>query len=285
MAGELVIVGTGIGLVGNMTIQTKSIIATSEKVLYVVADEATGAFLESLNPTAESIFKFYDETVDRLDTYHLMTNYIMDFVRAGKRTCAAFYGHPGIFVFPAHEAMLTAKAEGFPAEMKAAVSAEDCLFSDLGIDPGRVGCQSFEVTDFLIHERKFDTDSLLVLWQIGVIGQVGFKKHFHIENNIRILTKELASIYPLDHKVIVYEASVYPVCPPKIVVATIATIDYRELSPISTLVIPPIANRKPNMDMVRRLGIPEAYINKRTDVRSRYSALVPGIMNKQLDDV
>src|SRR5438132_1630145 len=92
MAGELIIVGTGIGLAENMTLQTKSILEGAEKVLYVVADEVSGHFLESLNSTAESIYRFYDESVDRVDTYYRMANYIMDFVRRGKRTCAAFYG-------------------------------------------------------------------------------------------------------------------------------------------------------------------------------------------------
>lgn len=279
MAGELIIVGTGIGLAANMTVQTQSIIETADKVLYVVADEVTGSFLESLNATAESIYKFYDETVDRLDTYYRMANYIMDFVRLGKRTCAAFYGHPGIFVFPAHEALLIARAEGFPAEMKAAVSAEDCLFADLGIDPGRVGCQSFEVTDFLVYGRKFDPNSLLVLWQVGVIGQVGFRKRFPIEKNISILIEQLAITYPRVHKVIVYEASVYPVCSPKIIATDLASLDYRELSPISTLVIPPIANSRPNIDVVRRLGIPESYIKKRADNPSRYNPLVPSVLS------
>jgi uncharacterized protein YabN with tetrapyrrole methylase and pyrophosphatase domain len=278
MSGELIIVGTGIGLAGNMTVETTSIIENSDKVLYVVADEATGSLLESMNSTAESIYRFYDESVDRLDTYYMMADYIMGFVRMGKRTCAAFYGHPGIFVFPAHEAYLMAKSEGYPCEMKAAVSAEDCLFADLGVDPGRVGCQSFEVTDFLVYERKFDPNSLLILWQVGVIGQVGFRKNFQIENNIKILIEQLALKYPLDHKVIIYEASVYPVCPPKIISIDLGSLDYRDLSPISTLAIPPLENTKPNIDMVRRLGISESYVNKRADNPSRYNPLVPSVL-------
>jgi hypothetical protein len=266
-------------LAGNITVQTQSIIATADKVLYVVADEVTGSFLESLNSTAESIYRCYDETVDRLDTYYRMANYIMEFVRRGKRTCAAFYGHPGICVFPAHEALLIARSEGFPAEMKAAVSAEDCLFADLGIDPGRVGCQSFAVTDFLVYGRKFDPNSVLVLWQVGVIGQVGFRKRFPIEKNISILIEQLALTYPRAHKVIIYEASVYPVCLPKIMSTDLESLDYRELSPISTLVIPPITNSEPNIDVVRRLGIPESYIKKRADNPARYNPLVPGVLS------
>ena len=49
--------------------------------------------------------------------------------------------------------------EGFNAQMLAGISAEDCLFADLGLDPGKNGCQSFEATDFLIRRRQFEPTS------------------------------------------------------------------------------------------------------------------------------
>jgi len=32
------------------------------------------------------------------------------------------------------------------------ISAEDCLFADIGVDPGIYGCQSFEATDLFVNE-------------------------------------------------------------------------------------------------------------------------------------
>jgi hypothetical protein len=274
--GELTVVGTGIGLAGNMTAATESAIVHAEKLVYVVADVATAAYLEELNSTAESIYPLYDESLDRIDTYYLMTEHILGYVRAGLRTCAAFYGHPGIFVFPAHEAVLRARAEGYRAEMKAAVSAEDCLFADLGIDPGRVGCQSFEATDFLVYGRIFDPHSLLVLWQVGVIGQIGFRKRFPIGTNIEVLKEALRRNYPADHPVIVYEASVLPVCDPVIRPFRLDALDPDALSPISTLVVPPIqVRRAPDIDMVRRLDIPDRYLRKREQDPSLYDPARP----------
>ena len=37
--------------------------------------------------------------------------------------------------------------------MLPAISAEDCLFADVGIDPAMTGCQSYEATDFMINGR------------------------------------------------------------------------------------------------------------------------------------
>ena len=54
--------------------------------------------------------------------------------------------------------------------MIAGISAEDCLFADLGFDPASTGCLTFEATDFLIHNRRVDPTCLVILWQIGVVG-------------------------------------------------------------------------------------------------------------------
>ena len=43
-------------------------------------------------------------------------------IRAGFRVCAVFYGHPGVFVYPSHEAIRRARAEGFAARMLPALT-------------------------------------------------------------------------------------------------------------------------------------------------------------------
>ena len=91
-------------------------------------------------------------------------------VRAGKRVCGAFYGHPGVFAGVPHEAIEQARREGYDAHMEPGVSAEDCLYADLGIDPGRYGCQHFEASQLMLYRRRIDPSAYLVLWQVGVAG-------------------------------------------------------------------------------------------------------------------
>ncbi len=45
-------------------------------------------------------------------------------------------------------------------------------FADLGFNPGDFGVQTFEATDFLRARRRFDPTSGLILWQVGVLGEV-----------------------------------------------------------------------------------------------------------------
>lgn len=168
-AASLTVVGTGIRL-SQMSMESRVAIESAGKVLYNVADAVTELGIKKLNPTAESLQPFYGPQKHRLLSYLEMVERILSFVREGLEVCAAFYGHPGVFVYPSHEAVRRAREEGFTARMLPAVSSEDCLFADLGVDPAESGCQSFEATDFLIRRRKFDPHSPLILWQIGCIG-------------------------------------------------------------------------------------------------------------------
>ena len=91
-------------------------------------------------------------------------------VRAGSRVVGVFYGHPAVFVTPSHRAIAIAKEEGYSAKILPGISAEDCLYADLSIDPAVPGCQMFEATDYLVREKAADISSHLILWQIGAIG-------------------------------------------------------------------------------------------------------------------
>src|SRR3954468_3282207 len=161
-AGRLFVVGTGI-TAGQMTIEAQNACANADLLLCLVADPLTTHYLHSLNSNVESLQSSYRDGEPPFEAYTDMVRRILEPVRAGLTVCAAFYGHPGVFAFPSHESVRVARAEGYFARMLAGVSAEDCLFADLGLDPSMSGCQSFEATDFLIHHRQFDPTSSLVI--------------------------------------------------------------------------------------------------------------------------
>jgi uncharacterized protein YabN with tetrapyrrole methylase and pyrophosphatase domain len=273
MRGTLTVVGTGISL-GQVTPQVAGVIEHAEKVLFLVADPVTASWVKECNCTAEDLFLFYDKQKDRLTTYLEMTDRILHFVRQDLVVCAVFYGHPGVFVFPSHEAVLRARAEGYNATMLPGISAEDCLFADLGIDPGRAGCQSFEATDFLIHRRRYDPSIGLILWQIGVLGRTGYEG-VTSDENIQILAEILGHEYGLDHEVAIYEAAQYPVCDPVIDWTKLCNLARTARTPISTLYVPPKSRSTPDLDMLRRLGISLEYVRKREESTIHYDPVRP----------
>jgi hypothetical protein len=238
--GSLVVVGTGIRTVGHLTMESVAWIKQADKVLYVVGDPIAEAMLKELNPAgAESLAVLYGEGKPRIDTYNQMIERTLDCVRAGMIVCMACYGHPGVFVYPSHESIRRARAEGYSARMLPGISAEDCLFADLGVDPGIMGCQSYEATDFLVNGRKIDPTSSVVLWQIGVVGDATFKRGGYDLSAMPLLIERLLSIYPASHPMYLYEAAVFHGCEPIIRPITAAELAYGPLSAGYTLYIPP----------------------------------------------
>ncbi|MEO8276970.1 MAG: SAM-dependent methyltransferase [Thermoanaerobaculia bacterium] len=254
--GSLTIVGTGMLIAGQVTQEALHAIEEAGKLFYLVTDIVTSRWLESLNPTAESLYDCYGDGKPREESYREMVERLLAALRAGNDVVAAFYGHPGIFVAPSHEAIAIARSEGFRAEMQPGISAEDCLFADLSIDPGERGCQSFEATDFLLRRRIFDPTSTLILWQIGGIGVFDFHRTaLWSRQGLEVLAAELLHRYAADHEVVVYEAVPYPSLPPRIFRCTLADLPQAPVTIRSTLYVPPLPDRASDPAMRLALGI------------------------------
>jgi uncharacterized protein YabN with tetrapyrrole methylase and pyrophosphatase domain len=253
--GSLTIVGTGIELGSHITRGARIEIEAADVVLTLVAEPGMQAWLESLNGNVRSLHGLYEVGQDRVHAYEAMTEEILDHVRQGRRVCVALYGHPGVFVTPSHESMRRARAEGFPARMLPAVSAEDCLFADLGVDPSVAGCQSYEATDFLLRRRIFDPTSALVLWQIGTVGSVEAAEEAQ-PTGLPVLVEILLEHYPAEHEVVVYEASPYPVFQPLADRMPLRDLTAARVTALATLYVPPLEPRPVDVTMLNRLGLP-----------------------------
>jgi uncharacterized protein YabN with tetrapyrrole methylase and pyrophosphatase domain len=238
LSGSLVVVGTGIGF-ARITIEARAAIAAADEVLYLVSDPISSVGIEALNPRARSLDGLYEEGAPHRAVYERMAEAILAPVRDGKRVCAAFYGHPGVFVLPSHEAIARARAEGFDAAMLPGVSAEDCLVADLGVDPAVNGMQSYEAGDFLRRRPAIEPTTGLVLWQIGVVGA---RRHSSTASAPALgeLVELLLERYPADHGVVVYEASSYPHVAPLVRNVRLDELDAEAVTPASTLYVPPV---------------------------------------------
>jgi len=253
--GSLTVVGTGIQLGTHLTAEARACLAGADEVLYLVADPAVMTLVERLSPGARSLHTHYEPGESRMRAYAAITEDILERVRSGADVCVAFYGHPGVFVRPSHEAIARARAEGFPARMLPAVSAEDCLFADLGVDPGRSGCQSYEATDFLLRARSIDPSAALILWQVGVVGNVAYAPEGDT-SRVGVLVERLRADYPPDHVAVLYEASLYPGCESTITRVRLSELAEAEISPMATLYLSPAYERPADRDAAAKLGLP-----------------------------
>jgi hypothetical protein len=253
--GSLIVVGSGIKSVGHITIEARGWIAEADIVLYLVADPATEIWIRHTNANCLDLSTYYDDAKARLDTYREITEEILRHVRQGLDVCAVFYGHPGVFARPSHEAIRIARAEGYRAAMLPAVSALDCLFADLGVDPAYPGCQMFEATDFLVCRRHINTACHVILWQVGFVGDPGHSSAGYDGHNLPILVEELQRLYGRDYEVVHYQAAQYPVCPPLIQRLALSALRPDMVSSASTLYIPPKEPSSSDPLMAHRLGL------------------------------
>jgi hypothetical protein len=210
-------------------------------VPFLVAEPVAAEHLRRLSPAASSLHALYRDGAPRAEAYEAMVEEILRPAREGLRVCAAFYGHPGVFGTPAHEAVRRARAEGIEARMLPGISAEACLFADLGIDPGRAGSQSYEATAFLEDERRPDPAAVLLLWQATVLG----RRDYTAEPDLSLLpalSARLRAIYPGAHEVVVYAASPYPIGEPFVQRVRLDELEQARLPRLATLVLPPLAS-------------------------------------------
>jgi precorrin-6B methylase 1 len=254
--GSLIVVGTGIRTVGQLTLEAIAWMREADVVLYLIADPVAEEAIRLLNPAgAMSLRGYYGEGLRRSESYEAMVQHITGCVRAGMTTCVAFYGHPGVFAYPSHESIRRLRAEGYPARMLPAVSAEDCLFADLGVDPAVNGCQSLEASDFLLHQRLIDTTSQLILWQVGVVGDWTYRRAGYDLSALPLLVERLCALYGAFHEGFIYEAAVLPGLAPNITRVAMGSISADILTAASTLYVPPVHGTVLNRPVAEALGI------------------------------
>lgn len=250
---SLTVVGLGIRVPAHVTAETRACLEHADEVLYLVADPLAAAWVESVASRARPLHSFYEPGRNRSETYAAIVEEILARLRVGGNVCVAFYGHPGMLVDPSHKAIRRARSEGFEARMLPAVSAEDCLIADLGVDPGHLGCQSYEATDLLIHGREIDPSATLIIWQVGAVGNAEYTPGGDL-SRVPVLVEYLERYYPPEHEVVCYEASLYPVCDASVRRISLAELADADVSPMATLYVPPAVRRAPDSEIVERLS-------------------------------
>lgn len=238
--GQLIVAGLGIKLFSHITHETKLVIQDADKVFYLSHHPLMDVYIKQLNPRSESLNSHYDRYSDRSDVYQAMANEIVSTVVDGQhKVCTVFYGHPCIFVAPGRMAFHQLSNQGYICKTLPAVSTEDCIFADLMID-GAIGYVSYEATDVVLHNRKLDIHAYIFLWQPKLFGNLKSPSQTLAHDNIfKELVEYLLSFYDSQHKVLVYEAAMFPgnqfVCRS----IKLGDLKLNDLSWESTIIIPP----------------------------------------------
>jgi len=244
LKGSLILVGSGITFYAHLTLEAKTYIEQADKVLYLINEPLMQQWIEKYARCSKNLDHVYHAYPDRRAAYHAITQTILDELQDDITVCVVIYGHPCVFSKPGLDAVRTAKTQGCNTKILPGISAADCLFADLLIDPGDQGCQMFDASDFLFNHKTIDGRSHLLLWQIDAIGcddQSSLKIN---APELKQLTEKLLQHYPQQHPVTLYEAALYPTFSPIIMPVVLHELPTQPLTRRTTLYVPPNHNKE-----------------------------------------
>lgn len=224
--GRLVIVGTGITAISQMTVETIGYIQRADVVFYHATNGVTATQIRELNANAVDLYEYYGEGKKRRITYVEMAELMLREVRRGFTVVGVFHGHPGYFVSPARRALAIASLEGHETALLPAVSAPDCMFADLRVDPGVFGCQILMASRVLQKDSIIATTGHVVFLQVGAVGDAGFSFSGYKNSTLVPFFEKLIELYGERQESVYYVAAIFPGFEPVITVRNL--LDYRD---------------------------------------------------------
>lgn len=238
MTGSLVIAGCGIAG-GQITSEAECEIRAADLVMYLLPFPLTAALITSWSRECVNLEDSYREGRPRSETYAEMAGRVLAEVQDGRHICLAMYGHAGVLNAVSQFVVRMAGEAGFPVRMLPGISAEACLYADLGIDPGENGMQSHVASRLLRQQKKWDPETPLILWQIGMVGDDDYHAKYS-NSRLNELVDRLTAVYGPEHRAVIYEAATIPFMRFRADRVRLTDLTGANLRPISTLLIEPI---------------------------------------------
>jgi uncharacterized protein YabN with tetrapyrrole methylase and pyrophosphatase domain len=235
----LAIVGLGYRVSSQVTPEALHYVRDADQLFFLAYDAVLEAWLKRIKPDSISLARLLRD----LGTWDAVVDKMVKAVKEGRRICAAFSGHPAVCLTPSHMACTRLRRLGYPVRWVPGISAMDCLYADVGIDPGERGCQVFEAKALLDQKRLPDDRIPLIVLQSGLLSRFSEFK------------KLLRRCYPNDHKITLYEAAGFYACDPVVRRLRLSSLSKRDLGFSSTLFVPPSGAPYWDRDMASRLGI------------------------------
>ena len=250
------LVGSGIKSISHLTQESTIFMADCEKLFILVNEPILKEYLLKQYQHAEPLDDLYFSTDRRADNYAAIEAKLIQSLDEYNSVTFLCYGHPTVF---AESGLKVAKQLEGRGDVKVnilpGISALDCLFADLKVDPGHCGMVTYEVHDLLVYSKAIEPNSQTVIWQVGMIGNLG-KPSYDVNRDALIVLKEyLLKYFDENHECVVYEAAMYSGMNHKEVRFKLSELESQEYSPISTLYIPPVSKARPDNSVRARLGI------------------------------
>ncbi|MHC0449673.1 MAG: SAM-dependent methyltransferase [Candidatus Lariskella arthropodorum] len=237
---NLYIVGSGIKTLSHFTKEFETYTTQSDIVFYLNNDPVTKQWYQKYAKKSYDLDNIYqkDNRTHRSNIYHAIADYVISEFQSYDNICFALYGHPFFCAQPALHAIekIVRDREDIKIHSFPAVSALDCLWIDLKVNPAEKGMQLYEAS-FMIHrEIPLLSHVDLVVLQAGLID-IDTIYTGKEESSINKLKDYLLKFYSHDHPLVIYEAAQFPSHQPKIISCSVGKLVKDDISTLSTLYI------------------------------------------------
>ncbi len=214
MVADVYIVGLGVLNVDHITRETEGVIRSSNEVLYVDTGVATRTYLTTLCSRVTSLFETsYEESGHRLNAYHRMAARVLDAAMDHPPVTFAMHGHPIVGVYAPFLIRDMARLLGLEVRVLPGISAMDCLFAELMVDPCVAGMQMYEATDLLLRRRPLHPDVPALIWQIGCVETRLHTTRVSRPERFERLVSHLLRFYPPQHQATAAYSTPHPLMP------------------------------------------------------------------------
>ena len=231
-----------------MTYEVQSVICQSDCVVYLVNDPAMKRWISENSKKSISLDSLYFEFNQRKDAYDALCDEIIKIAELHESTCFVTYGHPYFLSNLSQKVVTKIEKEmlSISVDILPGISSLDSLFCDLRFDPIG-GLQAYEATDFINNEYQINTNSCLILWQIGVAGIQSIIQNdedlvgsVERKQALLLIKKKLIEAYNENHSIILYVASMYPSVPYERIDTVLGQVNSVNIPRLATAYIPPI---------------------------------------------
>jgi uncharacterized protein YabN with tetrapyrrole methylase and pyrophosphatase domain len=243
-AFDIYIVGLGIVSVHQITHEAEAAMRRSREILYVANDFGFAEYLPQLCAHVTDLSTAYQEGEDRINAYNMMTAKVIEAALDHPPVTFALYGHPLVFALPPFQILKVASLLGLRTKVLPGISAMDCLFVDLKLDPAE-GLQMYEATDLLLRQIPLQPDIACLIWQIGAVETRLYSRSTSKPERFSRTKNYLLKYYPPEHKVTAVYSSSFPLVPSQLTTLALKDMEMyaEDLSSGVTLYIPPVQVR------------------------------------------
>ncbi|MBW1881018.1 MAG: hypothetical protein JRI25_07210 [Deltaproteobacteria bacterium] len=243
---DITIIGLGILGIQQVTRETERALDRSNEVLFVDTGIATRAFLEQHCPRITDLYaESYRVRGARLNAYHHMAARTVDAALDHGPVAFAMTGHPLVYAYAPPLIIDMARLLGLTVQVLPGISALDCLFAELVLDPCTHGLQMYEATDLLLRRRPLQPDVPTLIWQVGNLETRLHTDRMSQPERFERFREHLLRFYPPQHLVTAYFAAPIPLMPSTVLRFPLLEItDHAAtLHPGVTLYLPPVSTR------------------------------------------